>query len=108
MSSSEVKKDLLSQLLYEASAYKKFDDIEKLVDQGHDLSQIPVQPLYVSLQQADAEQVALVLPRLSQEQRQALRDIDLWQKDSLDPQAVNHWIEIYSKCPDDEVTLEFL
>ncbi len=108
MSSSEVKKDLLSQLLYEASAYKKFDDIEKLVDQGHDLSQIPVQPLYVSLQQADADQVALVLPRLSQEQRQALRDIDLWQKDSLDPQAVNHWIEIYSKCPDDEVTLEFL
>lgn len=108
MSTSEIKKDLLSQLLYEASAYKKFDDIEKLVDQGHDLSQLPVQPLYVSLQNAGADQIALVLPKLSVEQRQALRDIDLWQKDTLDPESVDRWIEIYSKCPDDEVTLEFL
>lgn len=108
MSTSEIKKDLLSQLLYEASAYKKFDDIEKLVDQGHDLSQLPVQPLYVSLQNAAADQVALVLPKLSPEQRQALRDIDLWQKDTLDPESVSRWIEIYSKCPDDEVTIEYL
>jgi|SRR5690554_1510181 len=108
MSSSEVKKDLLSQLLYEANAYRKFDDIEKLVEQGHDLSQLPVQPLYVSLQNAGADQVALILPKLSQEQRQALRDIDLWNKDVLDPRAVNRWIEIYSQCPDDQVTLEFL
>lgn len=108
MSSSEIRKDLLSQLLYEASAYKKFDDIEKLVDQGFDLSQLPVQPLYVSLQNAQAEQLALVLPKLSTEQRQALRDIDLWQKDTLDPEAAIHWIEIYAKCPDDEVTMEFL
>lgn len=108
MSSSQVKKDLLSQLLYEANAYRKFDDIEKLVEQGHDLSQLPVQPLYVSLQNAGADQVALILPKLSQEQRQALRDIDLWNKDTIDSQAVSRWIEIYSKCSDDQVTLEFL
>ena len=104
----EIKKDLLSQLLYEADAYKKFEDIEKLVDSGVDLSMIPVQPLYVSLQNAPSGEIAQILPKLSTEQRQALRDIDLWQKDEIDPEAAFHWIEIYSKCPDDHVILEYL
>jgi hypothetical protein len=76
MTDAEIKKDLLSQLLYEAQAYRKFEDIEKLVEGGRDLSMIPIQPLYVSLQNTSKEQVALILPKLSTEQRQALRDID--------------------------------
>ncbi|MBA2404732.1 MAG: hypothetical protein H0V66_08165 [Bdellovibrionales bacterium] len=103
-----IKKDLLSQLLYEAQAYKKFEDIEKLVEGGGDLSQIPIQPLYVSLQTTSKDQVALILPKLSPEQRQALRDIDLWQKDALDPQAAFYWMEVYARCPDDEVVLEYV
>ncbi len=108
MSTSEVKKDLLSQLLYEAQSYKKFEDIEKLVEGGGDLSMIPVQPLYVSLQNTSKDQISLILPKLSQEQRQALLDIDLWQKDTIDPQSVMYWFEVYSKCPSDEVILEFV
>lgn len=108
MSESVVKKDLLSQLLYEAQAYKKFEDIEKLVDSGMDLSMIPIQPLYVSLQNTSSDQVAMILPKLSVEQRQALRDIDLWQKDTIDPEAAFHWMEIYSKCPDDNIILEYV
>lgn len=108
MTEQTIKKDLLSQLLYEAQAYKKFEDIEKLVDSGMDLSMVPVQPLYVSLQSTSSDQIAHILPKLSSEQRQALRDIDLWQKDVVDPEAVYHWIEIYSKCPDDHVILEFV
>lgn len=108
MSSSEIRKDLLSQLLYEASAYQKFDDIEKLVEAGKDLSVLPVQPLYVSLQNVGTDQLALVLPKLSPEQRQAFRDIELWNRDTIDPDAALRWIEIYAKCPDEEVTLEFL
>jgi hypothetical protein len=108
MSDSEVKKDLLSQLLYEAQAYKKFEDIEKLVDSGMDLSMIPIQPLYVSLQTTSTDQIAQILPKLSSDQRQALRDIDLWQKDNVDPDSIYHWIEVYSKCPDDGVILEFV
>lgn len=108
MSDSEIKKDLLSQILYEAQAYKKFEDIEKLVDSGVDLSMIPIQPLYVSLQTTSSDQIAQILPKLSQEQRQALRDIDLWQKDVLDPNAAFHWMEIYSKCQDDDVVLEYV
>lgn len=108
MSENEIKKDLLSQLLYEAEAYKKFEDIEKLVDSGADLSMIPIQPLYVSLQSTSCEQIAHILPKLSKEQRQALRDIDLWKKDEVDSRAIYHWMEIYSKCPDDAVILEFV
>lgn len=108
MNENEIKKDLLSQLLYEAEAYKKFEDIEKLVDSGFDLSMIPVQPLYVSLQNTPSDQIAAILPKLSQEQRQALRDIDLWQKDEIDPESVFHWMDIYSKCPDESIILEFV
>lgn len=108
MSENEVKKDLLSQLLYEAQAYRKFEDIEKLVERGHDLAAIPVQPLYVALQNTTKEQVALILPKLAPEQRQALRDIDLWKKDELDPESAYYWMDVYSKCPDDEVILEYV
>jgi hypothetical protein len=108
MSDSEVKKDLLSQLLYEAQAYKRFEDIEKLVDSGVDLSALPIQPLYVSLQNVPTEQVALILPKLSPEQRQALRDIDLWKKDQLDPDAAFYWLDVFAKCPDDAVILEYV
>lgn len=108
MNEPEVKKDLLSQLLYESQAYKKFEDIEKLVDSGMDLSMIPIQPLYVSLQTTASDQIAMILPKLSPDQRQALRDIDLWQKDILDPDSAFHWLEIYSKCPDDNVILEYV
>jgi hypothetical protein len=103
-----VKKDLLSQLLYEAQSYKKFEDIEKLVEGGTDLSMIPIQPLYVSLKNTSKDQVALILPKLSSEQRQSLRDIDLWQKDLVDPQAVLYWMEVYARCPDDNVILEYV
>lgn len=108
MSDTEIKRDLLSQLLYEAQAYKKFEDIEKLVDSGIDLSMIPIQPLYVSLQTTSSDQIAAILPKLSTEQRQALRDIDLWKKDTIDPEAAYHWLDIYSKCPDEAVILEFI
>jgi hypothetical protein len=108
MNDMGIKKDLLSQLLYEAQAYKKFEDIEKLVEGGRDLSQIPIQPLYVSLKNTSKDQVALILPKLSSEQRQALRDIDLWQKDAIDPQAVAYWFEVYASCSDDDVILEYV
>lgn len=107
MTDHAVKKDLLSQLLYECEAYKKFEDIEKLVDRGEDLSMIPVQPLYVSLQNTSSDQIAAILPKLSPDQRQALRDIDLWTKDIVDPTEAIHWLEIYSHCPDDAIALEY-
>jgi hypothetical protein len=53
-------------------------------------------------------QLADILPKLSSEQRQAIRDIDLWQKDTIDPEAANYWLEVYSKCQDELVQMEFI
>ncbi len=108
MSEMTVRKDLLSQLLYEAQSYRKFEDIEKLVENGMDFSMIPLQPLFVSLQNTPSDQIAAILPKLSSEQRQALRDLDLWTKDNLDPEAAFQWMEIYSLCPSEEVVLEYV
>ncbi len=108
MNNDSVKRDLLSQLLYEAQAYRQFEDIEKLVEGGADLSMVPIQPLYVAMQATSKDQVALILPKLSPEQRQALRDIDAWKKDALDPEAFYYWLEVYTKCADEEVVSEYI
>ena len=101
-------KDLLSQILFEAKSYNTFEDIEKLVEINSDLSQIPVQPLYVSLVSSSSDQVARVLPKLSSEQRQVMVDLDLWYKDRIDVGAFEFWIEVYSKVQDLEYTKEFV
>jgi hypothetical protein len=101
------KRDLLSQLLSESQSYKRFEDIEKLVEKGDDLSVIPLQPLFISLKNSTSDQIAQILPKLSSEQRQGLRDVDIWKKDELDPDEAMHWLEVYMKVNDDVVALEY-
>ncbi|MBY0516009.1 MAG: hypothetical protein K2P81_03800, partial [Bacteriovoracaceae bacterium] len=102
-----MKKDILSQLLNEAQSYKKFEDIEKLVEVGSDLSAIPVQPLFMALKASSKDQVSLILPKLSEEQRQALLDIDIWRRDEIDPAAANWWLDVYGHCADQEIRSAF-
>jgi hypothetical protein len=101
-------KNLLSQILYEAKSYNSFSDIEKLVEVGTDLSMIPIQPLYVSLVSSSSDQVAQIIPKLSKDQKQAMIDLDLWQKDQVDVNAFEFWIEVYSKVSDLDITKEFV
>ena len=72
------KNDVLSKIIFEAKSYNSVQDIEKLVEVGSDLSMIPIQPLYVSMLSSSTDQVAEILPKLSQQQRQAFLDLDLW------------------------------
>jgi hypothetical protein len=102
-----MKKDILTQLLLESQSYRTFDDIEKLVERGSDLAAIPVQPLFMALRSTNKDQVAQVLPRLSQDQRQAMLDIDIWKKEELDPHASNWWLEVYAHCHDDKIRSDF-
>lgn len=104
----EDKKNLLAKILYEAKSYNNFEDIEKLVEKGLDLSNLPLQPLYVSLLNAPTEQIASVLPKFSKEQRQALLDLDLWSKDTVDVFSFEYWLEAYSKCREDSIVKEFV
>tara|TARA_Y100001936_G_scaffold252519_1_gene312514 strand:- start:2241 stop:3968 length:1728 start_codon:yes stop_codon:yes gene_type:complete len=102
------KKNLLAKIIYEARSYKSFEDIEKLVETGLDLSNVPLQPLYVSLLSTSSEQVASILPKLSTKQRQALLDLDLWKRDAVDVFSFEYWLEVYSKTKEDELIKEFV
>ncbi len=97
----------LRHLIQESSAYNRFEDIAKLVETGN-LAMVPVHPLYVSLLSASSDQVAKIIPDLSHEQRQAMIDLDLWQKDRIDVDSFEYWIEVYSKVEDLKFTQEFV
>lgn len=99
---------MLQNILFEAQSYKEYEDIEKLVEKGMNLKNVPVQPLYVSLQNATSDQVAQVLPKLSKEQRKCFLDLDLWKRDEVDVESFDHWVEVYTKCKDDAIVKEFV
>lgn len=102
------KNNLLVNLLTEASAYTSMDAIEALVQEGMDLSQIPVQPIYLALKSLPMDRACTILPRLSKTQRQACLDLDLWVKDNVDTEEFGYWIQSYSLCEDESVRLEFI
>ncbi len=102
------KTDVLSKILFEAKSYEKIEDIEKLVEIGSDLSMVPMQPLYVAVSSTSSDQIATLLPRFSEEQRQTLIDLDLWNKDRVEPESFENWIEVYSKVKEIELTQEFV
>lgn len=102
------KKDLLTNLFTEASAYTNMDSIEALVDGGQDLSQIPVQPLYLAIKSLPLDKVSTVLAKMSTEQRRTCLDLDLWVKDNVDTEEFAFWIQSYSICPDEVIRQEFV
>lgn len=102
------KNNLLQKIILEASAYNTFEDIEKLVDGGTDLSMIPIQPLYISMLSSSIDQVANILPKLSREQRQALIDLDLWNKDIVDVESFEFWLQAYFKLDSDALKQDFV
>lgn len=103
----ESKTGLLQRIFFEAQAYKSFDEISKLVEDGNDLSVIPVQPLYMAIKSTPSDELALILPKMSQEQRQAMIDLDLWQRDVVDVESFGIWLEAYAKCKEETIVSEF-
>ena len=101
-------KDLISQIIGESRHYESFSDIEKLVESGDSLENIPLQPLYHALQGSSAQLVAQNLTRLSPEQRKAMVDLDFWKKDVIDVKGFEYWLGIYSSCQEDEIIEEFV
>ena len=101
-------KNIFQNLLHEAEALQGLERIEELVESGGPLNHVPLQPLYMALRQLTPEQVGPILPRLSEEQRQAFLDIDLWKRDEIDIQHFEYWIRGHNAFPDDAVRLEFI
>jgi hypothetical protein len=87
----------------EAKAYNTLPDILNLIQEGQDLTNLPVQPLYTALKAATPSQVASCLDKFSLRQRQIFLDLDLWQKDDLDLESFEFWITCYSLVEQDEI-----
>jgi hypothetical protein len=100
--------DPITLLLKESDAYTTLDQIEKYVEESNDLSQLPVQPIYLALRKLPFDKVAEYLPKFSREQRAVFMDIDLWSKDEIDIEHFTYWIQAYSLCDSDEVKKEFV
>ena len=105
---SKVGSNLITNILNEAESYTSLDIIESYIEGGQDLSNLPVQPLYVAIKSLPTETVALALEKFSPKQRQVFLDLDLWKKDDIDPNSFSFWLETYSKCTNDEIKSEFL
>lgn len=105
---TDSKKNLIQKIVLEAKAYNKFEDIEKLVEGGANLAVVPVQPLYMLIQTTSSDQVATLLPKLSESQRQAMLDLDLWNKDVVNVNDFEFWVESYAKCSDDSTVQDFV
>lgn len=102
------KNDPLTLLMKESDAYTHLDQIEKYVEDGADLSVIPVQPAYLALKKLPLDKVAEFLPKFSKEQRAIFMDIDLWQKDEIDIEHFTYWLQAYSLVDSDEVKTDFV
>lgn len=101
-------KDFFYALFNEADSYRSLEIIEEMLEKSGDLSNVPIQPLYMVFKNQPAAKAGEWLPKLSHEQRQLFLDLDLWEKDELDVEAFTYWIEAYHSCPSDEVKKEFL
>lgn len=104
---TQSNKDLLSLLILESENYSNLQDLEKLGDTPGLVKSIPIQPLYMAVKKAGMDQVANLLPQFSKDQREALVDLDLWQKDALDVTNFEFWPRTYAMCKDLAVVQEF-
>jgi hypothetical protein len=101
------KLDLLNLLVLESDNYSNLHDLEKLAETPAVLKSMPIQPLYLAVKRAGADQVALILPHLAKEQKEALLDLDLWHRDAMDTISFAFWPKAYVMCKDLEVIGDF-
>ena len=69
------------------------------------LPSLPILPLYQTIHQG--EFAPALLGRFSAEQRTAFLDLDLWQKDNVDPDRFAFWPPLYAACPNERIRFEF-
>lgn len=99
---------LISNILKEAESYSSLDIVESYIEKGADLSNLPVQPLYVAIKSLTPDKVAQALEKFSPKQREIFLDLDLWSKDDIDPSSFNFWLSVYSQTTNEDIKNEFI
>lgn len=99
--------DLLRSLFLESQSYESLDQVMTLIEEGKQLSAVPIVPLYVCTLNASTHELASILPLMSPEQRSVLCSLDLWHRDQVRTDTFERWIAAYASCESDEVRNEF-
>jgi hypothetical protein len=73
---------------------------------AQDKSSLP--DTYFALKKSSPQEVAAVLPTLTQRERQVLLDIDSWKKDQFDPYPLFFWMETYRSSENEKLKKQFL
>ena len=69
-------RNMISLMALESEAYAHFDLLEKYVQEGKDLSDLPIQPLYMTMRSKPYEEIAIFLSKSSQTQRKIFLDLE--------------------------------
>ena len=100
---------MIEGLLANAQTFSTLSGIEQCLEKSRDSSSssIPLPSLYVALKRLHPQDCSRYLERLTPDQRQALLDIDLWDKDNLDMEHFPFWPLVYCEASD-SVRFEFV
>lgn len=71
------------------------------------IRKLPAAQLFFSIQELDEEEIALILPQLTEEQWATFLDLDLWEKDELNTNSLLHW-ESFTLEAEDPVARKLL
>lgn len=96
------------ELVY-SSCYAPFDirDYLQTAETRSKIRKLPATQLFYSLQDLDQEEIYLLLPQLTEEQWTTFLDLDLWDKDLLNTNALLYW-ESFTTETDDPVARKLL
>lgn len=101
--------DLLNNIIEDAVRYSnQIQDLEAFLNDGNDLSVVPLNVLYESLKNSSPQVIAEALPKLTSERRQLLLDLGFWNKDSLDLEGFYPWLQAYHLTKDDAIKRELV
>lgn len=100
--------DPLTILIEESDSFQTIERMEQLVEVGHNLSSLAIQPIYLALKKLPAQKVGQYLSMFSKEQREVFLDIDLWHKDTIDIEYFSFWIDAYGHSPTESIRNEFV
>ncbi|OFZ40005.1 MAG: hypothetical protein A2504_07695 [Bdellovibrionales bacterium RIFOXYD12_FULL_39_22] len=102
------KNSIIDNLIGEAQSYTSLEVMERMIQDGADLSAHAISPLYLIVKKMNPNELAHHLHLFSSEQRQIFLDMDLWLKDDLDVDNFNYWIRCYAVCENENIRAEFI
>ncbi|MDA8792327.1 DUF6178 family protein [Bacteriovoracaceae bacterium] len=100
-------RNIIEQLQQEAQAYSGIKELETISRDVGSFSSLPIQPVYTAFKQLNPQEASKLLSKSSQEQREAFRQLDLWDRDIVSVKEFEYWLETVICTKDLPLIAEF-